>query len=56
MDDYVSKPIEAAKLFDVIEAAVKQSHLAREQVRPDTKTEIQQQTEELETLEGVSLS
>lgn len=37
MDDYVSKPIEAAKLFDVIEAAVNQSHLAGKSGRPDIK-------------------
>lgn len=37
MDDYVSKPIEAAKLFDVIEAAVNQSRLQGKSVRPVTK-------------------
>jgi CheY-like chemotaxis protein len=37
MDDYVSKPIEAAKLFDVIEAALNQSHLAGKSVHPDIK-------------------
>jgi PAS domain S-box-containing protein len=37
MDDYISKPIEAAKLFDIIEAAVNQSHIADETVRPAIK-------------------
>jgi two-component system, sensor histidine kinase and response regulator len=55
MDDYVSKPIEAAKLFDVIEAAVKRN-LAGKSVRLDIKeTEIQKLREESETLEEVCL-
>ena len=37
MDDYISKPIEAAKLFEVIEAAVDQGRLAALSVHPDIK-------------------
>ena len=33
MDDYISKPIEAAKLFEIIEAVVNQSPIANETIR-----------------------
>jgi PAS domain S-box-containing protein len=54
MDDYVSKPIEAAKLFDVIEAAVKR-HRAGKGVPAIKETEIQKLREESETLKEVCL-
>jgi two-component system, sensor histidine kinase and response regulator len=54
MDDYVSKPIEAAKLFDVIEAAIKRN-LAGKSVPAIKRTEIQKLREESETLEEVCL-
>lgn len=37
MDDYVSKPIDAATLFEVIEAGVDKSHRTARSLRPDSK-------------------